>query len=657
VVEASSTGSVVPSRFRRLNGSPAVLERVLLVAIPLAGILFVLNVQNYLRIVVFSEQYVGLFLTMVLASVFMGVRATKSERTDHVPWYDWVLAAASLPAGLYLTLFYPQIVYVLGYITLERIVLGALTILLILEALRRLVGWVLVVLVALFVVYARFAYVFPGFLGTSGTSWDILLNYLYLDPNSLLYLTRIAATIGLAFILFAEVLLVFGGGKFLTDLSFALMGRFRGGPAKVAVVASSLVGTVSGGPVTNVMLTGSFTIPMMKQAGYRPAMAAAIESVASTGGQIMPPVMGIAAFIIAEFVGIPYAEVALAALIPAILYYITLFIQVDLEAAKQGLKGLPARDIPLLWPIVRKGWLYLFPLVFLVWLLFGVGYDPSTVGVLSAFVALAMVPLMREARAGFFRKLLEVLEGTGRVLLDLTVVLAGAGLVVGVMAVSGLSSNLSMALIQAGGGNLALLLVLTAAVCVVLGMGMPSVAAYALVAVFVGPALTQMDIPPLAAHLFIFYFAILSNFTPPVAIAAFAAAALAQANPMRTGFQAMRLGILAYIVPFLFVFSPTLILRGDPLAIAMAFATAACGAWLLGVALSGYLFEHLNAPIRILLALAGLSLLIPPTAMATATWIVNLGGAALAAALLVYLRAARKSVPIVHEAFTADPPK
>jgi TRAP transporter 4TM/12TM fusion protein len=416
------------------------------------------------------------------------------------------------------------------------------------------------------------------------------------------------------------------------------------------VVASSLVGTVSGGPVTNVMLTGSFTIPMMKQAGYQPAIAAAIESVASTGGQIMPPIMGIAAFIIAEFVGIPYAEVALAALIPAILYYIALFIQVDLEAAKQGLRGLPAGDIPLLWPILRKGWMYLPPLVFLVWLLFGIGYHPSTVGVLSAFVALAMVPLMKEARARFFRGLLEVLEGTGRILLDLTVVLAGAGLVVGVMAISGLGSNLSMALIQAGGGNLLLLLVLTAAVCVVLGMGMPSVAAYALVAVFVGPALTQTGIPPLAAHLFIFYFAILSNFTPPVAIAAFAAAALT-----RTGFQAMRLGILAYIVPFLFVFSPTLIFRGAPVAIAIAFATAACGAWLLGVALSGYLFEHLKAPFRILLGLAGVGLLIPPTVAASATWIANLGGAALAAALVAYLRAARKSMPVGHEAFTADP--
>jgi TRAP transporter 4TM/12TM fusion protein len=646
LAETSSTDFVAPLRFRRLSGAAAVLQRALLVSLPLAGILFILNVQDYLRIVIFAEQYVGLFLTLVLSSVFIGVRLNKSDRTERVPWYDWVLAAASLPAGLYVTYFYPQLVYVLGYITVERVVLGGLTILLILEALRRLVGWILVILVAFFVVYARFSYAFPGFLGTSGTPWDMLLNYLYLDPNSLLYLTRIAATIGLAFILFAEMLLVFGGGKFLTDLSFALMGRFRGGPAKVAVVASSLVGTVSGGPVTNVMLTGSFTIPMMKRAGYSPAMAAAIESVASTGGQIMPPVMGIAAFIIAEFVGIPYAEVALAALIPAILYYIALFIQVDLEAAKQGLRGLPDRDIPAPWPILRKGWLYLVPLVLLVWLLFGVGYDPSTVGVLSAFAALAIVPLTKEARGGFLPKLLEVLEGTGRVLLDLTVVLAGAGLVVGVMAVSGLSSNLSMALIQAGRGNLPLLLVLTAAVCVVLGMGMPSVAAYALVAVFVGPALTQMKIPALAAHLFIFYFAILSNFTPPVAIAAFAAAALAQANPMRTGFQAMRLGVLAYIVPFLFVFSPTLLLRGTPVAIAMSFATAVCGAWLLGVALSGYLFEHLKAPFRILLGLAGLGLLIPPTTMVPATWIANLGGTAVAAALLAYLRAARKSMPV-----------
>ncbi len=350
----------------------------------------------------------------------------------------------------------------------------------------------------------------------------------------------------------------------------------------------------------------------------------------------MPPVMGIAAFLMADFLQIRYAEVVGAAVIPALLYYIAIFIQVDLEAAKNGIKGSPPAELPKVFPALAKGWVFLAPLGLLLYTLFVMGLPAATAGVLSALLSLVAMLLVRENRRQIFRRLLETLEGTTRILLDISVILAGAGLVVGAMSISGLSSSLAFAMVEVAGNNLFLLLVLAAIVSVILGMGMPSVAAYVIVVLLIAPALEELGVLPLAAHLFVFYFAIISNFTPPVAVAAFAAGAIAGANPLRVALTATRMGVIAYVLPFLFVLQPSLIGKAPVWEVALAATTAAGGALLLGMALIGYAFRSISPLPRLLLFLAAAALLFPRGALVdnAMDWVTDIAGAALALLVL-----------------------
>ena len=599
-------------RFRSLPGAVGVIQRILLCTIPVLGILFIFSVHTYLGLLIYAEQYIGVFLSLILVSVFLSTPARRASPRHSLPWYDLLLALASIPAGLYLTIQYPYIALHLGDLSPDRTYFGALMFFLVLEALRRMVGWVLVGVVVVIFIYGRFADVLPGSFQGLPTSWDRLFAYLYLDPNSMLNLVAIASGIALAFIFFGQVLLNFGGGDLLTRLAVLGFGRFRGGPAKAAVVGSSLVGTITGGPVVNVMMTGSITIPMMIKTGYRPAMAGAVESIASSGGQIMPPVMGIAAFIIAENLGVPYADVAIAAFVPAVLFYLACFVQIDLDAGKLGMRGLPKSEIPKAGPTLLNTWAVFPCLIVLVYTLFVARLEPGTAGVVSAFISVPFMLLVKAGRGQFLKRTLKALEGTGRMLLNIGIIMAGAGFIVGVAGVSGFGFNLAYALAIVGENNLPLLLVLSAIACIILGMGMPSVAAYALVAVLIAPALEQLGIQAMAAHLFIFYFAIVSNWTPPVALACFAASTISGASPNHIGFIAARLGILAYIVPFLFVYSPALILSHSSwIVISTSVVTAMIGTTLLGIALAGYLFRRVPAINRVILLLAGVALLIP----------------------------------------------
>ncbi|PYM36721.1 MAG: C4-dicarboxylate ABC transporter permease, partial [Candidatus Rokuibacteriota bacterium] len=325
------------ARFRQVDGAARVIERALLVLLAVAGSLWATQVHHYLPFAFFNEQYLGLFLGLGLAPVFLVVRASPRAPLPRVPWYDWLGCAGALVVGGYVTVFYPSIAYSLGALSWDRLLLGGLTIVLVLEAVRRLAGWALMWIAVGCILYAKFAWLLPGVLYAKGSSWERIAVYLYLDTNGILGVPlAVTATIVVAYIFFGQALSTVGGDKFLTDLAMAAMGRYRGGPAKMAVVSSSLYGMVSGSAVANVVVDGAITIPMMKRSGYPAHLAAAIEAVASNGGQIMPPVMGAAAFLIAEYLSIPYGEVALAALIPACLYYLALFVQVDLEAAKNG---------------------------------------------------------------------------------------------------------------------------------------------------------------------------------------------------------------------------------------------------------------------------------------------------------------------------------
>ncbi len=622
-----------PSKFRTLTGAARVAERSLLSSLTLIGAAWALEVHHAFPWTFFKEQYLGLFLALALGAVFLSVKPDVRAPGHWVPWYDWLLSLSGLATGGYIVIFYPAIAYRLGVVTWDKVVLGGLAILLVLEATRRLVGWVMVGLGAALILYAKFAYLLPGLLYAKGSSWERIAVYLYLDTNSLLGLPlAVTASIVMAFIFFGQVLYAVGGDKFLTDLALVAMGRYRGGPAKVSVVASSLFGTVSGSAVSNVVVDGAITIPMMKRTGYAPHMAAAIEAVASTGGQIMPPVMGVAAFLIAEFLSIPYSEVALAAVIPALLYYLALFVQVDLEAAKRGLIGLPVEQLPRFGPVMRRGWSFLIPLLVLIYTLMIATWEAGKAGMAAVIATLVVGALQRDDRLTL-RKLLTATEETGRVLLDIVVITAVAGFVIGVLQLSGLGFKFSLLLVNMAGGNALALLILTAVVCIILGMGMPTAIIYVMLAVLVGPALVQLGISPLGAHLFLFYFGMLSMITPPVCLATYAAASIGRADFMKTGWTGMRLGIVAYVVPFVFAYHPALLLKGSLVEITLAVATAVIGVILLGIGCAGYMFSPLGWGKRAWSSLAGLLLIPPPS---SGLWIVgNLVGLALGLLLVL----------------------
>ncbi|HEX7227565.1 MAG TPA: TRAP transporter fused permease subunit [Candidatus Binatia bacterium] len=620
------------AKFRTLTGASAALARLFLCTLTILGALWSLEIHDTLEWTFFKEQYLGLFFAIAMAGIFLCVKSRPTESSIGIPWYDWMLAGASLLAGGYVTVMYPTIAYRLGVLSPERWLLGGMAILLILEATRRVVGWALVWVAVPIILYAKFAYLLPGMLNSRGSSWQRIASYLYLDSSGIFGLPfDVAAGIVVAFIFFGQALYAVGGDKFLTDIALVLMGRYRGGTAKVAVVSSTLFGTVSGSAVANVVVDGAITIPMMKKSGYPPHVAAAIEAVASNGGQIMPPVMGVAAFLMAEFLNISYAEVALAAAIPACLYYIALFTQIDLEAARLGLVGMPDDEIPKFGHVMKRGSVFLVPLLVLIYALMVANWEPGKAGMAAAITAFVVGALGKETRPSP-KGILSSIEETGKILLDIVVVTALAGLVIGAFQLSGLTFKFALLLVSTAGGNIVFLLLLTAVVSIILGMSMPTTVVYIMLAILVGPALVQVGIPPLAAHLFFFYFGMLSLITPPNCIATFAAASIARANFWKSGWTGMRLGIVAYIVPFVFVFHPALLFKGAIGEIVTAIFTASIGVIFLATGVAGYLFRELGYIKRVLLILAGASL-IPPAS--TTFWLLtNCAGIVLGVALV-----------------------
>src|SRR5919108_3406276 len=414
--------AVSSGRFRALSGTPAKLLRGLLITITVLGSLWALEIHNYFQVTFFKQQYLSLFLALALGSVFIAVKAYPQQSGDQVPWYDWLLALGGLAIGLYVTILYPTIAYRLGILSPDRGIFGGLALFLVLEATRRVAGGTLAWLALGVILYTRAAEWLPGIFYSKSASWPRIVSYLYLDSNGMLGLPLdVAAGVVVAFILFVQALYAVGGDKFLTDLALIATGRYRGGPAKVAVVSSALFGTVSGSAVANVGVAGAITIPLMKRTGFAGHMAAAIEAVASNGGQIMPPVMGAAAFLMAEFLNIPYGQVALAAAIPACLYYVALFTQIDLEAAKNGLAGLPAEQIPRFRKIIKSGWVFLIPLSILVYTLMVENWEAGKAGMVAVLAVLAVGTLQKETRPSF-EKIIVALEETGKTLLDIAVI-------------------------------------------------------------------------------------------------------------------------------------------------------------------------------------------------------------------------------------------
>jgi TRAP transporter 4TM/12TM fusion protein len=621
------------------------LTTALAAAIALGAVLWSLGLAQLLRLPLYTEQYAAAMLAAALALAYLHLPARRAAARLRVPAYDWLAAALAAASALYIAVRYPALVDLVMMRPRDAVIVGTLLVLLLLEALRRATGPALPAIVVCFLLYALVANWVPGRLQGRASDWPRLAGYLVVDTNAMLGLPiTIGTTVVVTFIFFGALLTVTGGSRFFTELALLGMGRFRGGAAKIAVVASALFGSISGSAVANVVATGVVTIPMIKRAGYRPYQAGAIEAVASTGGQLAPPVMGASAFLMAEFLQVPYSAVVLAALVPAVLYYLALFIQADLEAGRMGIRPVDAAELPRAREVL-PGMHFVLPFVVLVVALFGYNLQPENAALWSAgTLVLFALAFGYRGRRPSPRALAGAFRAAGLATLEIILITAAAGLVIGVLAISGLGFNLTMALVAVGGGNLLALLLLAAIVCIVLGMGLPTVGVYVLLAALVAPSLAEVGVQPIAAHMYVMYFGMMSMITPPVALAAYAAAGIAGADPMRTGFEACRFGWSAFVVPFLFVLSPTLLLIGPPASVALAVATAALGIWLASIAVIGYFVRPLGAGPRALFGCTGLLALIPAGAFpgAAVTDAVGAAAGALLIARELWLARARR---------------
>lgn len=561
------------------------------------------------------------------AIVYLNVPAGGGKR-GRLPWYDALLALTGILAGWYLFFRYPVLLEDVFYLPVEANIIGGILVLLTAEALRRTAGWGIFGVLMVFVTYGLFGHLIPGQLQGRSLQPNNFFSFLGIDTTGLLGLPiTIISTIVVIFIFLGQALLRSGGSAFITDISSAVMGNTRGGSAKIAVVASGLFGSISGSAVSNVASTGVLTIPLMRKGGYTRPVAGAIEAVASTGGQIMPPIMGVAAFLMAELLEIEYKEVIIAALLPAILYYVAVFLQADLEAGRLSIKPIPKDQIPPGRRVMKQGWYFILPFVVLLLALFFLNSPPEKAALFGAgtIVILGMIFTYQGNRLNL-ASVLECFKKAGEASADIVIIGAAAGVILGILDATGLAFGLTLVLVEIGENNLFLLLLLTAIISIILGMGMPTTAIYFLLAVLVAPPLIKLGVEPIAAHLFVLYFGLMSMITPPVALAAFVAAKIAETGPMRTAVAACRFGWPAFIVPFLFVIAPSLLMKGSALQIILTFATAVAGIWLASGGFTGYLLNHMKPLTRAGYIVGGLALLMPSQAFDNAFMVEIAGG-------------------------------
>ncbi len=597
-----------------------------------------LNIPRQMGMAFYPAQFLSLILGLSVALAFLTRTHRGIAREGAPPWWDVLAAVLALGACLAMAVRYPALVDLVLLRPPEAVTIGVIVLPLVLEALRRTSGATLVIVVGVFVLYAFFGNWVPGRLQGRAQAWDKVASYLTFDVNGILGVPlQIASTVVIAFVLFGMLLNRAGGARFFTDGAMLLMGGLRGGAMKIAVIGSAVFGSISGSAVANVMSTGVVTIPMIKRTGYPPHRAAAIEAVASTGGQLLPPVMGAAAFLMAEFLYTPYSTVALAALVPGILYYGALFIQADLEAVRHNIAAVPRDERPRGRDVIG-GWHFLLAFAVLILTLFVLNWQPAKSALAAAGMVVVTATIFgyQGQRAGP-RRLWGTFARAGQASIDLVLICAAAGMVIGVLNMTGLSFNLTYALVQLGGGSKIALLLMSALVCIILGMGLPTLGVYVLLATLVAPALVELGVDRIAAHLYVLYFGMMSMITPPVAIAAFAAAGIAGARPMKTGLEAMRFGWPAYVVPFLFALSPSLILRGPADVMVISVITAGIGVALISVAITGFFRRPLAPAERLGAALAGLLVIVPHDAVPGGLW-TNAAGLVLAAAMYGWVR-------------------
>lgn len=547
------------------------------------------------------------------AAIGFGLYSAASGRQMHsVPWHDWILIAAALGTAVYVGVELEGLQFRAGAMFEPGdVICGVVGLIVVLEFTRRTAGMALVIICAIFALYAFAGPWLPGVLYHKGfQSPGFFFSYIYSDLGILGTTLEVSSTFIIMFTAFAAFLSRSKAGDWFNDLSVAVIGWARGGPAKAAVVSGILFGSISGSSVANVVASGSVTIPMMRRVGYDRATAGAVEATSSTGGQITPPVMGAGAFIMAEVTGIPYGDIAFAAIIPCLLFYIACYAHCDLHAVRSGLRGLPRSELPRLLPLLAKSYLVV-PIVVLVWA-FMEGYSGFRAAGLGIIACVVVSWLSRESRMGP-RAVVEALDLAARDCLQLVAVCGAAGIIVGVIALTGIGGRFSHLILTIAGQSQVLALFFTMIIVTILGMGMPTTAAYAIAAAVVAPGLTRMGIPPLVAHMFIFYYAVLSAITPPVAVASFAAAAMAQADPWKTSWIAVKLGLATFIVPFMFFSSPALLGQGELLDVLTVFVTAAIGVVLLATSTEGWLNGPVPMPLRAVLFVAAICLITPGT--------------------------------------------
>jgi TRAP transporter 4TM/12TM fusion protein len=611
---------------------------------------WILDVPGRLQIGLFTEQILVSVLGLSLALTFLTFPLSFGETGEEavaarvlekkiatVGIIDVLLAAAALISCFYVAIRYQSLIVELVTRPWYGILVAAVMVLLVFEASRRVTGLSLVIIVLVLCVHAMFGYLLPESFAARPVALSRLIVYLGIDTNALLGVTlQIGVVVVVPFIIMGQMLARCGGSDFFADLAASLMGRFRGGAAKIAVVGSAFFGMISGSAVANVASVGTITIPLMKRAGFPPHIAASIEAVGSTGGQIAPPVMGAAAFLMAEYLQVPYSEVMIAAIVPALLYYAALFIQVDLESVKLGILGAPKESLPTLRSVLRKGWHFLIPFAVLIVGLVWLNWEPEY----AALCATALLGILAMIVPHNGRRLtpLEVLDAVvsaGGAVVDIIAITAIAGILLGAMSITGVAFSLTQQLLEISGGSTGLLLVITAIASFILGMPLPTTGVYIILATLAAPALVQAGIAPIQAHMFVLFNGILGMVTPPVALAAFAAATIARSDQWQTGWTSMRVSWCAYFLPFMFVYTPALVLNGGLPAVLVHFTLALLGIFMGTVAVVGYCFAAVPWATRIGYGAIGLTLLIQPTMFSGAVWF-NVAGFVLALAAIAY---------------------
>lgn len=554
---------------------------------------------------------------MILFMTFAIYPAFKKSSRKTIAWYDYILMLLSAVIPIYMWINYQAIIDRVGDANQMDVIMGTILVFLVIEGARRITGWALPLIGIVFMIYALMGarqglipINVPGVFLHRGFQWSKLIGHLFSNTEGIYGTSvNVASTYIFLFIVFGEVMNKCGMGKFFNDIAIGLAGHTKGGPAKVAVIAAGLLGSINGSAIANVVTTGAFTIPLMKKIGYSKEFSGAVSSTASVGGQLLPPIMGAAAFIMAETLGIKYKEIVVSAAIPALIYYLGIIFQIQMRASKDKLDGMPKDQLPNVKETMKVYGHLIIPIIFLVYMLFFSGYTVIKGAFLTILMTIVVAQLKKETRMS-----LKDLEGafiaSAKSTVSVAIACACVGIVIGVSSLTGFTINMASTIISLGGKSLMLTLVFTMVTCMILGMGLPSIPAYIITVTIAAPALIELGIRPLAAHLFCFYFAMFANITPPVALASFAAAGISGGSPMKTGIVSVKLALAGFIIPYMFVYNNQLLLLDTSLIQGIQVAITSCvGVFLISAAVEGFLYTKVNLVMRIVM-LIGAFLLI-----------------------------------------------